>query len=83
MTRTIRFGLAAASTVAAVVVGCADSGSPTGPASIRGPAFNAASGTTVCTPCPPGLVCAAVCTPYSVEIVVPDATDATGTDTSK
>jgi hypothetical protein len=81
MQRYIRRGLAVALTTVGLVA-CVDSLAPSEPrATHPSPAFSVGGtvdGAAICTPCPPGLVCAAVCNPLPIEISV--AGDSAGTD---
>jgi hypothetical protein len=76
----VRRGFAAA-LAAIALVACADSLAPSDPRAVRSsPALSTsgnADGTVICTPCPPGLICPAVCSPLPFEIV-PAAGDSTG-----
>jgi hypothetical protein len=71
MQRVVRCGSIAALIVLGVG-GCADSVAPPQPRAMPSPVFDVTAGVTVCKPCPPGSVCAAVCEPIPIEIVVPD-----------
>lgn len=84
MQRYIRRALAAALTAIGLIA-CADSLAPTKPRATRSsPAFSITGSVdagVICTPCPPGLICAAVCnfTP-PVEVLPPVAGDTARTD---
>jgi hypothetical protein len=81
MQRYIHRGLAVALTAAGLAA-CVDSLAPSEPrATHPSPAFSVSAivdGAVICTPCPPGLVCAAVCNPLPIEISVTG--DSAGTD---
>jgi hypothetical protein len=82
----IRRGLAVALTAIGLNA-CADSLAPTEPRAARLPAAfsitGSADGTVICTPCPPGLICAAVCNPFPpIEVFPPVAGDSTGADST-
>jgi hypothetical protein len=70
MQRMIRCSAFVALTVLGVAA-CADSVAPPRPGATPAPVFDVIAGNSVCKPCPPGSVCAAVCEPISIEIVVP------------
>jgi hypothetical protein len=73
MQRYIRRGLAVALTAVGLAA-CVDSLVPSEPRVTHpSPAFSVGgtvNGAAICTPCPPGLVCAAVCNPSPIEIIV-------------
>ena len=82
MERYVRRGLA----VALMVIGlaaCAESLAPTEPRTTpSAPAFSVSGGVTdtipVCPPCPPGMMCAAVCEPSPQIELLPPADGDTG-----
>jgi hypothetical protein len=51
--------------------GCADTLAPPERSSRPLPTFDVTTGGDVCAPCPPGVICAALCDPLPIDIVVP------------
>jgi len=86
----MRRGLVAAIVAIAAIglAACADSLAPVAPRVASSPSFDLSidvGGVEICTPCPPGLICAAVCEtsdPVPVPEVAGDTTTKEGTSVS-
>jgi hypothetical protein len=69
MQRIARRGISAALTLLGVA-GCVDPVAPTESRSTPLPTFDVSVGSVLCKPCPPGVICAAVCEPLPEHVGV-------------
>jgi hypothetical protein len=69
MQRIARRGISAALTLLGVA-GCVDPVAPTESRSTPLPTFDVIVGSALCKPCPPGMICAAVCEPFPGDVGV-------------